>query len=197
MPSFTIVLYLGSEPWNPPLTSTEVLDDVPEFMHNYMPFYHLIFVDMRNIPEDKRKKFFTILRFIVNCLCLLKTPSALKEYLHNHTPKRIPPAAIRFLKAYANLDFKINKEKNMYNPMKAVEKLWVKDGIAIGLKRGEKKGEKKGERRGEKRGMVLGRQNLMLATIKNALDMGYSGQDIMRLFNLSSRKYSQIIAEHF
>ena len=89
----------------------------------------------------------------------------------------------------------------MYYPMKAVEKLWVKDGIAIGLKKGEErgweKGWEKGWKKGWKKGIELGRQSLMLATIKNALEMGYSGQDIMRLLNLSSRKYSQIIAEHF
>ena len=85
----------------------------------------------------------------------------------------------------------------MRNPMKALEKLWVKDGIAIGLKKGEERGWEKGWEKGWKKGIELGRQSLMLATIKNALDMGCSRQDIMRLFNLSSRKYSQIIAEHF
>ena len=82
------------------------------------------------------------------------------------------------------------------NVMKEVEKLWVKDGIAIGLKKAAKM-EERGERRGRTEGMKEGQLRQMLSTIKNALDKGYSEQEIRNFMNLSANRYSQIISRHF
>ena len=198
VPAFTIVLYLGEGAWNPPLTMEDVLGDVPEFMKAYVPSYRMIFVNLRELPEKVRKKFCTELKFVVDCLCLSRNPAALKKYLHENMPRHLSYEARMFLKAYINLDLKTDeKEKKMSrNVMKEVEKLWVKDGIAIGLKKAAKM-EERGERRGRTEGMKEGQLRQMLSTIKNALDKGYSEQEIRNFMNLSANRYSQIISRHF
>ena len=61
----------------------------------------------------------------------------------------------------------------------------------------EKKAEMKAEKKAEREGRREGEYDHTVAIVKKAVELGYSKEEIMKLLDLSSRSYSQIISRHF
>ena len=65
-------------------------------------------------------------------------------------------------------------------------------GIPGAIANGVEEGEARGERRGEKRGEKRGKENALIETAKNLLNLGISIEDISKGTGLSKQKIASL-----
>lgn len=192
LPTFTIVVYFGSKPWDGPRSLKDMLNlsGLPEYIKDMIADYPMHLLEVRKYPH--LEYFQTDLKYVFGFLQHATDKEALAEYVAENTEQfsNMNEEAYDMIACMSkSKELKLIKRKYQKEEGERVDMCQaIKDMIADGRDDGIRIGEKRGVKRGVKQGIELTK------SIFKANAAGKSNQEIAREFNISVSKVKEILA---
>ena len=175
IPTLTLVLYFGSEPWDGPRRLKDMMDlsGIPDDLKNRIADYPMELLEVRKFSNPE--KFQTDIQYVFGFLKYAEDKQRLAEYVEENQDvfSELDEQAFDMISCMSRseelktIKIKYQEEKGGHvNMCQAITEM-----IADGEKRGYKRGEEKGYKRGEEKGYKRGEERFMRLT-KHLLDEG-------------------------
>lgn len=166
LPSLTLVLYYGMEPWDGPRRLKDLLqlEYCPEELEQRIADYPMQLLEVAFYPHTD--KFRTDLRYVFGFLQRSRDRKALQSYVAEHAEvfSHLDWSAYEMLRIMTHSEKLLRKsgeEKGRCDMCKALEDLF-QSGVEQGIAEGEARGEARGKTQGEISGIRLAREVIRL-----------------------------------
>ena len=140
IPVVTIVLYLGSKPWNGPRSLHEMLKGVSPEILQYVADYKIQLIAPQELTDEELSMFHSNLQQVLKFIKYQKDKVKMNILMHSDEYAALDKAAIRVINAFTHLKLKphyIDKEEsNMCQAWDEHYEDGRNEGITIGLDKG-------------------------------------------------------------
>lgn len=139
LPVITLVIHFSAEPWDGPMSLSEMMEIAEEEFAEFIQDYKMHLIDPQKIPDDELIKFQSSLREVLGCIKYSKNKEKLAAFINNNPRMNMEVQAARVIEAITHTSIEIEEGAEVVNMCQAIEEM-IKDGknegrleILIGL----------------------------------------------------------------
>lgn len=152
VPSVTVTIYFGCDPWDGPLSLFDMMEAPDPRILSCMDDYHVRLIAPALMSDDDIMKFRSSLREVMFFLKYAKDKEKLEAILKKNEKRfqEVERRAADVIEAITNTGLKYDEKEASVNMCQAILEMRMESEM-IGEERGEQRGELRGERIGELR----------------------------------------------
>ena len=172
LPIITLTIYLGTEPWDGPLSLREMYDINDSKLLDFVPDYRVQLIQPMTLSEDDFEKFHTSLREVLQTIKYSVDAQKLTEYIvQNERMHHLELSAANVINTVAGIGLEIRQDRGKVDMCKAIEDL-------------------KAESREEGRAETIGQTVTMLRNMKIPKETILS--ELQKTFSISEEEANRI-----
>ncbi len=186
LPSITVTIFFGSEPWDGPLSLSDMMGVSDPSVLTCMNNYHVHLISPAQMTEEEIMMFQSSLREVLLFIKYSKDKEALSRVLERDKKRfgELERRAVDVIQAVTNSGIKYKKSEEVVDVCKAIQEMQMeaeqrgkREGEQIGEQRGKQIGRREGEQIGEQRGELKKAKE----SAKKLYEMGMATKEIAQV----------------
>ena len=194
LPSITVTIFFGSEPWDGPLSLSDMMGVSDPSVLACMNDYHVHLISPAQMTEEEIMMFQSSLREVLLFIKYSKDKESLSRVLERDKKRfgELERRAVDVIQAVTNSGIKYKKSEEVVDVCKAIQEMQMeaeqrgkREGEQIGEQRGKQIGRREGEQIGRREGEQIGEQRGELKKAKESAkklyEMGMATKEIAQV----------------